>query len=72
MATAASTGHGPAGELGSADDVRAILHQLVAQRQRLRSDDAPRDALEANRLAIVYWQARLGRILGVAARADSA
>jgi hypothetical protein len=70
MATAASGTNDdprPAGnDLGTADDVRAILYQLVSQRQQLRAAGATRPALEANRLAIVYWQARLGKILGAA------
>ncbi len=70
MATAAKRTNeaGPAvgDQLGTADDVRAILHQLVGQRQQLRASDASQPALEANRLAIVYWQARLGKILGAA------
>jgi hypothetical protein len=43
----------------SADLVQEILRNLVRQRQDLRRGGADRASLEANRLAIVYWQQRL-------------
>jgi hypothetical protein len=38
-----------------------IVGQLVRQRQELRRSGASKAMLEANRLAIVYWQQRLAR-----------
>jgi hypothetical protein len=43
--------------------VREILARLVSERQGLRREAADRPALEANRRAIVYWQAQLTRSL---------
>jgi hypothetical protein len=43
--------------------VRAVLASLVHERQTLRSGRTDRAALEANRLAIVYWQQELSRRL---------
>ncbi len=47
-------------------EIRRILDALVSERQRLRVERAARAVLEANRLAIVYWQSRLGRELAEA------
>jgi hypothetical protein len=45
------------------DRIRAVLNSLVHERQALRdAGDAP-GPLEANRLAIVYWQQELSRRL---------
>jgi len=44
--------------------IRAILDDLVRQRRRLRSTAAEAGLLEANRLAIVYWQRELVRTTG--------
>jgi hypothetical protein len=54
---------------GAVDRIRAILNTLVHERQALRhaGDDAA--ALEANRLAIVYWQQQLSsRLIEAGAR----
>jgi hypothetical protein len=40
--------------------IRRILDTLVHERQRLRSSGAGAPELEANRLAIAYWQRALG------------
>jgi len=40
-----------------------ILGSLVRERQELRRSAADRVVLEANRLAIVYWQQRLSHAL---------
>jgi hypothetical protein len=40
--------------------IRWILDTLVHERQRLRSSGATAPELEANRLAIAYWQRALG------------
>jgi hypothetical protein len=42
---------------------RGVLNDLIRQRQRLQSDAADAGTLEANRLAIVYWQWQLSRTL---------
>jgi hypothetical protein len=42
---------------------RSILGDLIRQRQLMRSDPADEGLLEANRLAIVYWQWELSRSL---------
>lgn len=47
----------------TADRIRAVLDSLVRQRQALRDRDADPAALEANRLAIVYWQQKLSQRL---------
>jgi hypothetical protein len=43
--------------------IREVLGALVHERQELRRHDARPSILEANRLAIVYWQQRLARQL---------
>jgi hypothetical protein len=51
--------------------IRAILHGLVLERQRLRRSHDGTALLEANRRSIVYWQAELSRAL-LAQRGDDA
>jgi hypothetical protein len=43
--------------------IREVLGALVHERQELRRQKARASILEANRLAIVYWQQRLARQL---------
>jgi len=43
-------------DAAAVDEIRRVLASLVRERQGLRRDNADRAALEANRLAIVYWQ----------------
>jgi hypothetical protein len=45
----------------TAEDARAILRELVHQREQLRRQEADSQTLAANRLAIVYWQGQLWR-----------
>ena len=52
-----------AGRAGNADRVRAVLASLVHERQALRYAGTDWAALEANRLAIVYWQQELSKRL---------
>jgi len=52
----------PAESDESVETIRGILDTLVSQRQRLRAF-GDTQALEANRLAIVYWQQALSRLL---------
>jgi hypothetical protein len=47
----------------TADRIRMMLDSLVRERQELRHLDTDRAALEANRIAIVYWQQELSRRL---------
>ena len=47
--------------------IRGILENLVTQRRRLEQDAAAQGLLDANRIAIAYWQQRLLR-----ARTDDA
>jgi len=49
-------------------DIRRVLESLVLERQALRRDGAERAALEANRLAIVYWQHALAERITLRAR----
>jgi hypothetical protein len=49
----------------SSVDARAILNDLIRQRQRMRDTEPNSSLLEANRLAIVYWQWQLTRALDV-------
>lgn len=48
---------------GGADTIQEILRSAVSERERLRHSGADQAALEANRRAIVYWQARLSQAL---------
>jgi len=43
--------------------IRRILDRLVQERQQLRRSPENDAALEANRLALVYWQDQLQRAL---------
>jgi hypothetical protein len=45
------------------DRIRMVLDSLVRERQALRHRDTDPAALEANRLAIVYWQQELSKRL---------
>lgn len=45
-----------------ADQARAILNDLVRQRRMMRREAVDAGLLEANRLAIVYWQRQLVRV----------
>jgi len=45
----------------SPERAREIVASLISGREALRRNRADRAALEANRLAIVYWQSRLSR-----------
>jgi hypothetical protein len=44
-------------------EARAILNDLIRQRQRILAEREDTDLLEANRLGIVYWQLQLARAL---------
>jgi hypothetical protein len=48
--------------------IRALLDSLVAERQDLRRAGVDHATLEANRLAIVYWQQALTAHVGLRAR----
>lgn len=41
---------------------RSVLDDLIRQRRRLRFESADPGLLEANRLAIVYWQLQVARM----------
>ena len=59
----------PTDRAGAAERIRAILDTLVHERQALRHAGNDQAALEANRLAIVYWQQELSsRLIEVGAR----
>jgi hypothetical protein len=45
------------------EHIRRILDRLVQERQHLRHEPESAAALEANRLALVYWQQQLQRAL---------
>ena len=45
------------------DRARAILNDLVRQRESMQRKAADAGLLEANRLAIIYWQRQLSRLL---------
>jgi len=47
-----------------------VLDSLVSERQRLRSSAVEPALLEANRMAIVYWQNELVREIGRAHEAS--
>lgn len=44
--------------------IRAILGDLLVQRRRLESSAPEAGLLDANRLAIVYWELQLSRCPG--------
>jgi hypothetical protein len=46
-------------ELSDSAVAETIIGRLVRERQELRRSGAERATLEANRLAIAYWQRRL-------------
>ena len=50
------------------DPIRAVLESLVQERQALRRAGADQAALEANRIAIVYWQHALAERLSLRPR----
>lgn len=50
------------GRASHAAHIQAVLDALVRERQQLRRIGADAGALEANRLAICYWQARLSQL----------
>jgi hypothetical protein len=43
------------------EEARTVLRELVRWRRQLRQQGADASTLEANRLAIVYWQRQLWR-----------
>ena len=47
----------------SEDRIREILDDLIRQRRRMRGVATDAGLLEANRLAIIYWQWQLSRTL---------
>jgi hypothetical protein len=47
----------------TAGRIHSILDSLIRERQRLRNAAYEESLLEANRLAIVYWQQELHRAL---------
>jgi hypothetical protein len=53
----------PAAAGPSTGRIHAILDNLIRERQRLRNAAYEESLLEANRLAIVYWQQELTRAL---------
>jgi hypothetical protein len=56
-------------QASTADRIREIISSLVRERQALRAVGTDRAALEANRMAIVYWQQELSkRLIRVVAR----
>ena len=52
-----------ASEPSGVERARQVLEALIRERQTLRADPAAEAVLEANRLAIVYWQQHLARAL---------
>jgi hypothetical protein len=53
---------------GRLDAIHQVIRSAVDERERLRRDGADTAALEANRRAIAYWQARLSQALSDARR----
>jgi len=68
--TSASTNGVRAGETEA--QIRAVLESLVQERQDLRRNGGDQAALEANRLAIVYWQRALAERITLVPRSDTA
>lgn len=48
--------------------IRAVISSLVTERQALRDHGSDLAALEANRLALVYWQQELAKRLAAGDR----
>jgi hypothetical protein len=59
-------------ELAPAERSRRVLRALVLERRRLRAAGVDDATLEANRLAIEYWQDHLARKLRNPQRARQA
>jgi len=55
--------HSVVGEHKREGSVRALLADLIRQRQRLEATATDPDLLAANRLSIVYWQQELSQCL---------
>jgi hypothetical protein len=53
------------------DEARAVLNDLIRQRERASFDQPDSEFLEANRLGIVYWQLQLARALSAEHREAS-
>jgi hypothetical protein len=49
------------GDAANLERARAILDDLIRQRQRMRDAHVEEGLLEANRLGIVYWEGQLRR-----------
>jgi hypothetical protein len=56
---------------GTVEALERVLSSLVSERRRLRTENADRAELEANRLAIVAIQMHLNRALGRAHASSS-
>jgi hypothetical protein len=52
--------------------IHSILDNLIRERQRLRNAAYEESLLEANRLAIVYWQQELTRALAAQQNGEAA
>ena len=48
----------------SSGRIHAVVNSLIIERQELRRKGADRPLLEANRVALVYWQQRLAEHMG--------
>ena len=48
----------------SSGRIHAVINSLIIERQELRRKGADRPLLEANRVALVYWQQRLAERMG--------
>lgn len=59
-------------ETADAERARAILDQLIRQRQSMRTAPVDEGLLEANRLGIVYWQWQLARASGTTGEKSAA
>jgi hypothetical protein len=58
--------------MAAVSEIQAIIDYLVQERQSLRARGGDREALDANRAALVYWQREIGRVAARLALAGTA
>jgi hypothetical protein len=58
----------PVRDAGATSSVRRVIDSLVIERQRLRRDNAGSALLDANRIALRYWQEQLAKLAVADAR----
>jgi hypothetical protein len=60
------------GGMAAVSEIQAIIDYLVQERQTLRDRGGGKEALDANREALVYWQREIGQVAARLALAGAA